>query len=160
MTPDAGESITRVNERAPVLSRAALEVDAAPDALWEIMSDFERWPTWNRDVSAVRIHGPVEPGTRFEWKAGPGTIKSTLRTVRRPSVLAWTGSTFGIQAIHVWTIEALATDRSRIAIEESWDGLLARLLRGSFQKQLDTSCSDGLRMIKAEAEKRVARAAS
>jgi hypothetical protein len=60
----------------------------------------------------------------------------------------------GITAIHVWTIEPLPDGGSRIGIGESWDGLLARLLRGPFQKQLDTSCSDGRRMIKADAERR------
>ena len=37
--------------------------------------------------------------------------------------------------------------------EESYDGLVARLLRRSLQKTLDAALADGVRYLKAEAEK-------
>ncbi len=37
--------------------------------------------------------------------------------------------------------------------EESYDGLVARLLRRSLQKTLDAALADGARYLKAEAEK-------
>jgi hypothetical protein len=142
------------NRQAPVFAEDALEVAADAETIWDIMSDFERWPTWNRDVRDVVVEGPVAVGTTFRWRAGPGTIRSTLETVERPRYLAWTGKTLGIKAVHVWRIEPSGAG-SRIAIEESWEGLMARLGRRSFQKTLQKACSDGLRMIKAEAERRV-----
>ena len=39
--------------------------------------------------------------------------------------------------------------------EESYDGLVARVLRRSLQKTLDTALTDGARYLKAEAEKAV-----
>jgi hypothetical protein len=37
---------------------------------------------------------------------------------------------------------------------ESFDGIVARLLRGSLQKTLERTLSDALRYLKAEAEQR------
>jgi hypothetical protein len=37
--------------------------------------------------------------------------------------------------------------------EESWDGLVARLLRGRMQRTLKSSIDAGLRYLKAEVEK-------
>jgi hypothetical protein len=42
------------------------------------------------------VDGDVALGANFTWKAGPGTIRSTLRQVDRPHVLGWTGRTLGI----------------------------------------------------------------
>ena len=47
----------------------------------------------------------LTPGSTFRWKAGPGTITSTLQRVERPRVIAWAGRTFGIKANHVYTLE-------------------------------------------------------
>jgi hypothetical protein len=56
-------------------------------------------------MCAARMEGDLAPGTSFEWKVGPGTIRSTLREVDRPRVLGWTGKTMGIPAIHVYRLE-------------------------------------------------------
>jgi hypothetical protein len=41
-----------------------------------------------------------------------------------------------------------------VRTEESFSGLLARLLRGMLQKTLDKSFKDGLERLKREAERR------
>jgi hypothetical protein len=41
-----------------------------------------------------------------------------------------------------------------VRTEESFEGLVARLFRGSFQKTLDSALADGLRYLKIEAEQR------
>jgi hypothetical protein len=40
-----------------------------------------------------------------------------------------------------------------VRTEESYEGLVARLLRGSLQKTFDRALADGLRYLKAEAER-------
>jgi hypothetical protein len=73
-------------------------------------------------------------------------------------VLEWTGTSFGIKAIHVWRIRPDG-DRSVVTTEESWEGLPARLFRGRSQKTLEGAVESGLRLLKAEAERRVAQPA-
>ena len=46
---------------------------------------------------------------------------TTLQRVDRPRVLAWTGSTFGIKAIHVHVLEARGGNMF-VKSEESYDG--------------------------------------
>jgi hypothetical protein len=129
------------------------EIAAAPEAVWEVLTAFERWPSWNPDVKSMAVQGPVAPGSVFRWKAGPGTITSTIQRVEPPRQIAWIGRTLGIKAVHVWQLEP-RDGRTFVRTEESFEGLLARLLRGSMQKTLDSSLADGLRYLKAEAERR------
>jgi hypothetical protein len=46
-----------------------------------------------------------------------------------PRKIAWSGVTFGIQAIDVFRLEP-RDGATLVSEEESWDGLLARLLGG------------------------------
>jgi carbon monoxide dehydrogenase subunit G len=145
--------ISKINSEAPVIAKGEIRVNATPDIVWEIMTNIERWPEWNPDVESARVNDELVPGATFQWKAGPGTITSTLQQVERPAVLAWTGKTMGINAVHVWMIE-LQESGTLVRTEESWDGLLARLFSGTMQKTLDQSIHQGLRYLKTEAERR------
>lgn len=144
-----------INEQAPVTARGEVAVDAAPEVIWEIMAAVEAWPAWNPDVASATLEGPLAPGTLFRWKAGPGTITSTLREVEPPRRLGWTGRTMGIRAVHVWQIEPRAGG-AVVRTEESWEGLVVRLFRGPMQKMLAGAIDAGLRHLKAEAERRAA----
>jgi len=92
-------------------------------------------------------------GSVFRWKAGPGTVTSTIQRVEPPRLIAWRGKTLGIKAIHFWQLEP-RDGTTLVRTEESYDGLVARLLRGSLQKTLDSALADGLRYLKAEVERR------
>jgi uncharacterized protein YndB with AHSA1/START domain len=142
-----------INESAPVVSRREIEIAAPPDAVWDVLTDFEHWPSWLRDVKSLSIEGPVAAGTVFRWKAGPGTITSTIQRVERPRLIAWTGRTLGIDAIHFWHFEE-RDGATFVRTAESYEGLVARLLRRSLQKTLDRALPDGLHDLKAEVERR------
>jgi uncharacterized membrane protein len=141
-----------VNHDAPVFSRADGTIDAPVDDVWRILAAIEQWPTWNPDVKSVSIDGQAVDGATFRWKAGPGTISSTLTHVDRPRLIAWTGTTLGIRAFHVWRLEE-RDRRTHVRTEEAYEGLVARMLRRSLQKTLDTALTDGVRHLRAEAER-------
>jgi uncharacterized protein YndB with AHSA1/START domain len=144
-----------VNSDAPAFASAETVIAAPPQTVWDVLADLERWPEWNPDVRSVAVEGPVAPGTRFRWKAGPGTITSTLQQADRPLSIAWTGTTMGIRAMHAWRLEP--RDGGTLArTEESFEGLLARLLRARMQRMLQRSLDSGLDHLKAEAERRAA----
>jgi hypothetical protein len=139
---------------APIVVSSEAEVAVSPEEAWDAIADFGSWPDWNPDVGFVEIEGPVEPGTQFRWKAGP-TITSTLTEVDRPHRLAWTGRTFGVKAAHVWSFERRG-DTTLARTEESWEGILPRLLKGPMRKTLQRSLDQGLSRLAAEAERRSA----
>ena len=142
-----------VNRAAPVVAADEIEIAASPQTVWDVLTDLESWPRWNSDVKSMSVEGALAKGTVFRWKAGPGTITSTIQDVQPPTLIAWTGTTFGIKARHVYRLEPQG-DGTLVHTEESYEGLVARLLRGSLQKTLEKGLSDGLRYLKAEAERR------
>jgi uncharacterized protein YndB with AHSA1/START domain len=148
--------MNRIDVRAPVVGAAEIEISATPDLVWDVLTGFNRWPTWNPDVESVSMHGDVAVGSEFRWKAGPGTITSTIQEVDPPRRIAWTGSTLGIQAVHVWWLEP-SDGVTTVLTEESYQGLVARLLRRPLQKALDRALDNGLRYLKAEVERRAER---
>jgi hypothetical protein len=148
--------MNRIDVRAPVVGAAEIEVSAEPDLIWDVLTAFERWPTWNPDIESISMHGDVGVGSTFRWKAGRVTITSTIQEVEPPRRIAWTGRTLGIRAIHVWWLEP-SDGATLVLTEEAYEGLVARLFRGPLQKALDRALDNGLRHLKSEVERRAAR---
>jgi len=142
-----------INERAPAIARTQVHVAAEPAAVWQVLTDLERWPAWKADVRSVAVQGTLAPGTVFVWRAGPGTIRSTLQDVEPPRRIAWTGTTFGIKAIDVFTLEP-RDGGTMVHEEESWQGLLVRLFAGRMRRTLQSSLETGLAQLKIEVERR------
>ena len=138
---------------APVRSSQEIEIAGPPEIVWDVLTDFEQWPQWNPDVKSMSFAGPVAPGSEFKWKAGPGTIVSTLEAVEPLRRISWRGRTMSIKAMHEWHLEPRAGG-TLVQTEETFSGLLARLFRGSLQKTLDKSLREGLEHLKREAERR------
>jgi uncharacterized membrane protein len=146
-----------IDQNAPVIAHEQVLIAADVQTVWDVLSDIERWPRWNEGVRSVAVHGPVAPGTTFHWKAGPGTIKSRLAEVDAPRRIVWTGVTLGIRAVDAYSLEA-SDGGTLVRQGESWDGLLARLFRSRMERTLRSGLRDGLRSLKAEAERRAAAA--
>jgi hypothetical protein len=77
---------------------------------------------------------------------------STLERIEPPQYVAWRGRTLTINAYHEWWLEP-QNGGTYVRTEESFSGLLARLLRRTLQKTLDRSLQDGLEHLKREAER-------
>jgi uncharacterized protein YndB with AHSA1/START domain len=138
---------------AAVKSRSEIEIAAPPEVVWDVLTRFEQWPRWNPDVKSMSFGGPLAPGSEFRWKAGPGTIVSTLEQIESPRFISWRGRTMSIEAMHEWRL-APRNGGTFVETEESFSGLLARLFRRQIQKTLDKSLSEGLEHLKREAERR------
>jgi Polyketide cyclase / dehydrase and lipid transport len=143
----------RVDESAPVVASAEMEIEASADAIWDVITDVERWPEWNPDVKKATLEGGPAEGATFRWKAGPGTIASTFRRLGRPRLVGWTGRTLGVRAVHVHRLEPRG-DATLVTSEESWDGLPVRLFWRRMRTMLENSLLAGLGYLKAEAERR------
>jgi hypothetical protein len=140
-----------IDNDAPVIHRASIHIAAPREKIWSILCNIEAWPKWNPQVRRATLHGPLAPGTVFVWQAGPGTIRSTLQSVLPEREIAWTGSTLGIRAVHVWRMES-SGEETLVTTEESWSGILASLFRGPFHKTLQQSIEAGLRALSVAAE--------
>lgn len=135
----------------PVVAKSEIEITETPEAVWDVLTDFRAWPSWNPDVKSMSFAGEVAEGSEFKWKAGPGTITSTIRRVERPRLISWTGKTLGTNAVHVYRLEP-RDEKTLVSTEESFDGLIARIFRGSLQKTVKKSLDTGLQHLKAQVE--------
>jgi len=141
----------KINENAPAIARSNVMIDADPESVWNVLTDIENWPYWNPDVKNVVMDDKFSVGSKFKWKAGPGTITSKLQVIDKPKLLVWTGKTLGIHAVHVWSLKS-SEGQTMVSSEESWDGLIVRILPGSMQKTLEKSTESGLKYLKQEIE--------
>jgi uncharacterized protein YndB with AHSA1/START domain len=142
-----------VNHGAPVVASDQIDINADPATVWGVISAIDGWPRWNPAIKTASLKGPLAEGTVFRWKAGPGTITSTLRQVSPPQVLAWTGKTMGIKAVHVYRLEP-RQGGTVVHTAESWEGLPVRLMRRPLQRQLQNALRPGLQRLKEESERR------
>ncbi len=137
--------------RDTLYAEAQTLIAATPERVWTLLTSIDRWPEWNTQVKAARLQGPLQPGTDFHWKSGGIWIRSTLREIRYPSRLSWTGRTFGIRAWHEWELTATAGG-VLLRTAESFDGWLPRLMPVTMQRTLDEALPAWLQAIRAAAE--------
>lgn len=142
-----------IDRNAPAVGSAEAAVGAPVEAVWRLLSDLGKWPSWNGSITEIRVNGPVEAGTTFGWKAGGMRISSRLEEVTPPFRIAWTGRMFGVRAVHVWELAAEGSG-TRVRTRESFAGWLARLLPGTMRKALAKALEQGLAALKAAAESR------
>ena len=140
-----------VKRDAPVTAAGQIEIASKPEAVWDVLTDFAKWPSWNPDVKSMAFDGDLAEGAEFRWKAGPGTITSTIRRVDRPHLIGWTGKTLGTSAVHVYRLEP-RDGGTLVTTEESFDGPIARLARRPLRRMLTTSLEAGLRALKKRVE--------
>jgi hypothetical protein len=119
--------------------RTEREIDAAPERVWEILTRFEDFGSWNPFI--VRIEGAPTVGTRLRVRLEPpGGRGVTLRptvTVSEPArAFGWLGR-FGIPGIfdgaHRFELEARPGGGTRFVQSERFRGVLVPLLRRSLR---------------------------
>ncbi|WAC90062.1 SRPBCC family protein [Mycobacterium sp. Aquia_213] len=69
----------------------SIEIDAAPQLVWDVFTDVEHWPDWTASVtSLVGLDGPgLAVGNRFAIKQ-PGMQKLVWRVTEIDPGLSWT----------------------------------------------------------------------
>lgn len=142
-----------IDRSAPASASGTIQIAAPPETVWDVLSDLPTWPEWNGDVRSMTVAGPIQPGTEFRWKSGPSSLVSRMRVVDRPNEIAWTGTTMGIHAIHVFhfaPMEGGTLARS----DESFTGLIPSVLKSYSRRTLQRGIDTILRALKVEAERR------
>ena len=142
-----------INENAPVVGTSETEIAAGREVVWDVLTRIAEWPSWNPNVKSVSMPGDVSAGSEFRWKAGPARITSKLEQVVRPRRIVWSGRSLGRAAMHLYVLEP-RNGGTLVRTAESYDGLMASVFRSRVQKTLDAALENGLRHLKAEAERR------
>lgn len=119
------------------------------------MTHIDNWAAWQTAISKPKLHGALEPETRFDWKTGGANIHSTLHTVQPFKYFGWTGKTFGMFAIHNWTLTE-TNGQTTVSVDESMEGFFATILKKSFNKNLAKAMQQWLDLLKQACENNMA----
>lgn len=115
--------------------RTEIEIAAAPDKVWNALTDFERMPRWNPYIQ--KITGELKPGAVLSVRAQPsGSLASTFEPVvikvDPGREFRWVGRLFRVGILdgeHIFTVEKISENRTRFVHREEFTGLLLPLHR-------------------------------
>ena len=141
----------QINEKAPVVAKQEIEIDAPVETVWAILTSINDWTKWQSSVTRAHLNGSVGEGTGFVWKAGGFTFRSVIHTCQPCQFLGWTGKTIGVSAIHNWKFKQLGGS-VLVIIEESLQGVLASLMTKNLQRSLDQGIRKSLEELKSASE--------
>jgi uncharacterized protein YndB with AHSA1/START domain len=120
---------------APVKASQEVVIEAPAERVWTVLTDIDHWPDWQSDIRQARAAGPVTSGTDFTWTTGGMHIQSKIARVEPNHLIAWTGTAFGARAVHVWKLERLSANQTRVKTDESMSGWLLPFFYSSRQLQ-------------------------
>jgi uncharacterized membrane protein len=149
-----------LDDNAPLRRSDTTLIHAPVNVVWSVLTDIASWPTWMPDVKSVEADGSFSPGTRFRWRAGSAVIKSEVIEAEPGRSAVWRGRTFGIDAVHAWRLVGRDAVSTSVETEESWSGLLPRVLPAYMGRALAKALNRGLAALKAESERRANRSSS
>jgi hypothetical protein len=120
--------------------RREIDIDAPPERVWAVVTDFASYPEWNPFIR--RISGELEVGSKLEVQIEPPegramTFKPTVRAVEVNRELRWLGRLLVPRVFdgeHSLRIEQLDGGRSRFVQSERFSGLLVGLFGGTLAK--------------------------
>ena len=111
-----------------------IPIEATPQRVWEILTNFAAYPAWNPFIP--RISGPATVGSRLDVQLQPPggrgmRLRPTVLAAAPSQELRWLGQ-IGVPGIfdgeHRFRIEPLGQDRVRFVQEERFSGLLEPII--------------------------------
>lgn len=145
-----------INTDAPVITRQQIVIHAPVETVWQVFSNVNNWPEWQKEIPVSKIDSTFSEGASFNWKSNGLTIRSTLHTVKPNEEAGWSGPAFGAFAIHTWHFTEQG-DSTLVVVNESMEGWLVTLFKKRFQSGLDSSIIYWLKALKAESERKYKR---
>ncbi|MFI6775062.1 SRPBCC family protein [Nocardia sp. NPDC050412] len=127
-----------IDPAAPIHYRTEILINAPLDTIWNLQTDVERWPSWQKPVTSMKRldSGPLQAGSQFRWTtpapatattpATTLTITSTVRQLQPERCIRWSGPAIGDGmridgGIHVWTFTPMEGG-VLVRTEENWNG--------------------------------------
>jgi len=136
-----------------------IEIQASGERVWQILTDFKRFPDWNPFIRWVR--GEAIAGERLQVRIQPsGTSSTTFRpTVLKAEPnreLRWLGRllvTGLFDGEHIFSIDALGPQKVRFAQREIFSGWLVPVMAKSLDNNTRRGFEEMNQALKALAER-------
>ena len=135
-----------------------IEINASAERVWQLLTDFRRFPEWNPFMPRVKGHLAANETLEVDLTLPNKfnmTIKPTLIKVEPNRELRWLGHLImpGIfDGEHIFTIERLSSDRVRLIHREEFRGWLVPLMLALVGKNTKRGFETMNQALKTQAE--------
>ena len=107
----------RKTARPSIVVDNELVIRASAERLWDLLTDFENWPSWYRACKWVRVESTDSAGrTEFRWKAHPIELHSTVVAEDRPHSFTFHADGLGLHAERTFTFNPAPDGISTIVV--------------------------------------------
>ncbi|HEX8876541.1 MAG TPA: SRPBCC domain-containing protein [Phycisphaerales bacterium] len=107
-----------------------IEIDAPPQAVWDVLIQAEAWPSWYEGATDVKVidapDGRLTARSSFSWRTMDLDFVSRVTEFDPPYRLSWESRKSTIQGYHAWLLVPTARG-TRVITDESQFGMLASL---------------------------------
>ncbi len=119
--------------------RAERQIDAEPERVWQVLTGFEAFGSWNPFI--VSIEGESSVGAKLKVRLQPPggrgiTLRPTVTTNTPRKAFGWLGR-LGVRGVfdgaHRFELEALPEGGTRFVQSERFTGALVPLFRRSLR---------------------------
>ena len=146
------QSQMTINQEAPVVQTKEIIINAAPQKVWQVLTNIQSWGEWNDRIKKTKLQGILDVGSSFTWKTNGSKIKSTIHSFAPYNILGWQGKAFGASAIHNWYLEP-TKNGTKVRVEESMEGWIIKLMKKKMNEKLADDMVYWLEQLKIECEK-------
>ncbi|MDB5284462.1 MAG: hypothetical protein JWO06_3537 [Bacteroidota bacterium] len=132
-------------------------INASPDKVWSILTDFAKFPEWNPFVLKVEGKPEIDVTLRVELNNGKGisVFKPKVLVVEKNRAFEWLGS-LPIPGLfnghHYFRIETITANQVKFVHGEEFTGLLAGLIMKQIGEQTQKGFIAMNRALKGRAE--------
>lgn len=137
-----------------------IEIDASPEAVWTVLTDFESYPEWN---PVLEIEGSPSEGERLRVTTAyentrAMTFRPTVLVVDEPAEFRWRGRLFvpGLyDGEHRFVLAPLDDgDRTRLTHAETFRGALVGFINRRIGDDVEAGFEQVNEALKRRAENR------
>jgi hypothetical protein len=132
-----------------------IDINAPPETVWRILTDFNRYPDWNPFIRSVS--GNIEEGKRINvtltTKNGRDMgFKPMVMKFSRNSEFRWLGKIPGFHGEHVFEIKTIGRNRVKFVQREEFTGFLTLIMGNKIVKDTRPGFQKMNRALKMLAE--------
>ncbi|GAA0872978.1 hypothetical protein GCM10009117_21250 [Gangjinia marincola] len=146
-------------EEAGFFVHNEIDINAEPQAVWDILIKAEDWPKWYEGATDVNIinNKSTQLGdkTIFSWKTmGQSFESTTIKEFSPPYRLSWEATKNNIKGYHAWLI--IPTDNGcKVITSETQHGFLTFMQKVFVPNKLEKLHDIWLKELKKKAENEI-----
>jgi len=138
-----------------------IEINAAPSRVWQILTDFEKYPTWNSFIK--KISGIPSSNNKLEVhmpdpRGGTMVFTPTVIAAEKDRELRWLGKSEGdvFNGEHLFLLEPMDNNNNKVHFTQSekFTGSMVASLEGWLDTAVKQNFEEMNRALKQRAENR------